>query len=160
MFKNSSTVEKRRQAFCRQLLNESIRDAFRAQAFRLRESKRLQQLVAYQQQQGVVDQLAREVYEAERTSSATLKKKFLDLCHSSNTTKVNDRRSHPEVTAHDSHAEQNVDESARGCRRTSEAANETDVSESARRHRHREVDVEETDYLTPLDISDQLQEES
>ena len=161
MFKNSSTVEKRRQAFFRQLLNESIRDAFRTQAFRLREGKRLQQQVAYQQQQGVVDQMAREVYEAaERTSFATLKKKFLNICQSSNTAEAKDHSSHLEATAGDSHAEWNADEPARRCcRQTSEAANETDVNESARHHRHREVDVAVTDRLTPLDSSDQSQQE-
>ena len=41
VYKNSPLIEKRREVFCKQLLNESIRDAFRTKAFRHREGKRL-----------------------------------------------------------------------------------------------------------------------
>ena len=77
MFKNNFSVERRRLAFCRHLQNESIKDAFRTLASRLRESKRLQQEVAHYHQQGLVYQLARQVDDdAARKSTATLKKKF------------------------------------------------------------------------------------
>ena len=83
MFKNNATVERHRQVFCRQLLNEAIKEAFRTQAFRIRESKRLQRVLVQHHWQRLVEQLANEVYEdARQKSSTTLKKKFLDLCRS------------------------------------------------------------------------------
>ena len=108
VYKNSLVVEKRREAFCRQLLNESIKDAYRTQAFRLRECKRLQHEVTQQQQQWrqqLVDNLARQVYEeARRISGTTLNKKFRDLCHHSSVSEATTRGS--ELTAHSKHAEE------------------------------------------------------
>ena len=85
VFKHSAVVETHRYNFCRRLLNESIKDAFRTKAFRLRESRRLHQETAHHHLHHEVLNLAHEVYEDSRLlSAATLSKKFIRLCRESN----------------------------------------------------------------------------
>ena len=81
MFKNRAAVEQRRKVFCRQLLNEAIKEAFRTQAYRLRERKRLQRVAVHHFWHRLACAFAEHVYEEARvTSAAVLKKKFQDLC--------------------------------------------------------------------------------
>ena len=93
VFKNNLVIEKRREAFCRQLLNESIKEAFRTQAFRHREYNRLHREATHHQHCDLVFHLASEVYE--HTSITTVKthrKKFSSLYHERYSSEDADRR--------------------------------------------------------------------
>ena len=81
VFRNNSFVKKRLDILCRQLLNESIKDAFRTAAFLLRECKRLQREVSHHHLQKLVINMAHDIYaDTQQSSAVTLRKKFRNLC--------------------------------------------------------------------------------
>ena len=143
-YKKNAVVEKRREVFCRQLLNESIKEAFRTQAFRLRESRRLQREVAVHPRHGLVHYLASEVYEeARQASAATLSKKFHRLCQLKTEVKSRD----PTVFAEEESADaaEDVDPADEG---EGEAAAEvTDEADGA-------VEDDEVDEADLADLAD------
>ena len=134
MYMNSSVVEKQRHAFCRQLLNQSIKEAFRTQAYRERERKRLHREVAHHPRQALVRHLATQVYEDTIiTSASRLRKKFFSLSQLHNRSVTKGR--YPYGSAGDEDRENEINEAndANEANVTSKAdeANEDEEAEGA-----------------------------